>query len=309
MKAYLALVLSLSAFAASDPPVARVIGSEPVVVDGIVSPAANYVPVGMGGKVATQRGSAVIQFVDGTSVTLQPNSQVNIEGQRAKPSVRIVRGSAEYRVTPASRVSVSSGDQMVTSILDNATSSVRAITNPNGQVAQAVMYRGSSASVGSALPSAIVYGGSFAMANLGTMSFSPGAGGSGPALFTPNGLTINLAPVTNSSGQITGYTVTSITETVVQPNGTSVQVTATTGSLIGATVSGISSNTSSGQTVAVQFTPQGSTTPLTSTQVTNTVQTTVQTAVNQGVQNGTIQSGTTATTTPVTTTTFSSSAP
>jgi hypothetical protein len=61
-------------------PVARVISADAFDVDGITSPARNYVPAGIGGEVSTRSATAVIQFSNGVSVVLQPNSQLKICG-------------------------------------------------------------------------------------------------------------------------------------------------------------------------------------------------------------------------------------
>ena len=67
----LGVAIALLSFAAA--PVARVISTEPVNVDGIVAPARNFVPLAVGNEVTTDRASAVVQFPDGSAVTLQPH--------------------------------------------------------------------------------------------------------------------------------------------------------------------------------------------------------------------------------------------
>jgi hypothetical protein len=305
----LCLLVSVSAFA-NEAPVARVIGTQPVEVDGITAPASNFVPLSIGGQVSTKGGAAVIQFVDGTSVTLQPNSQLKIEGQSSRPTVRIVRGSAEYRMTLASRVRVSSGTGLtVDSMMDHAVAQVNAVASPNSSIAQAVMYRGVSGQSGMVFPTAVISGGGFALASLTSPTFRASGPGSSPALVTPGGLTINLSPIFGPNGDVSGYTVTSLTQIVTEPNGQTATIAVTSGSIVGATVTGINGLTTGGSLVNVQFTLPGQSVPLGPDQLSQNVQQGLNNALNTAIQGGSVPAGTTISPPRVSTTTFSNSAP
>ena len=304
----LCLLVSVAAFA-NEAPVARVIGTQPVEVDGITAPASNFVPLSIGGQVSTKSGAAVIQFVDGTSVTLQPNSQLKIEGQSSRPTVRIVRGSAEYRMTLASRVRVSSGTGLtVDSMMDHAVAQINAVASPNSSIAQAVMYRGVNGS-GMVFPTAVISGGGFALASLSNPTFRGSGPGADPALVTPGGLTINLSPIRGPGGDVIGYTVTSLTQIVTEPNGQTATIAVTSGSIVGATVTGVNGLTTGGSLVNVQFTLPGQSVPLGPDQLSQNVQQGLNNALNTAIKNGSVPAGTTISPPRVSTTTFSNSAP
>ncbi len=300
---------AMTSFAAA-PPVASVMGTAPIDVDGIRTPARTLVPVAVGDDVVTQSGAAFVQFRDGSNVVLQPESELQIQGQPGQPSVRILKGSATYDLVPTSKLRVTnSKGETINQILDNALpAGGPAINRVTGPLSEAVVYRSSpSRQVGFMMPDSFAMTGTFVLAAGG-----PGAaaGASGTSIITPSGLTINLTPVLNSSGQVTGFTVASITTTVTLPNGTTATITATTGVLIGATVSGVTSTTQTGTQVSIQFTPPGSTTPLTPTQAATAVQTMEQIAVNTAINNGSLPPGTQPPSpSPVSTGQFSSSAP
>ena len=82
---FLGLSSAAALFGAS--PVAQVIGTESITVAGISAPARNFVPLAPGDDVATQNGTAVVQFRDGSNVTLQSNSVLRVEGQAGSPVV------------------------------------------------------------------------------------------------------------------------------------------------------------------------------------------------------------------------------
>jgi hypothetical protein len=79
--------------------------------------------------------------------------------------------------------------------------------------------------------------------------------------------------------------VSSIQETVTIPGGGTAVVTITSGTLIGASVGGVTTGT-------FTFTPPGSSSPLTPQQTSTAVQTGLQQAINNGVANGTLPTGT-----------------
>lgn len=289
----LRIVLSLAtvtvaSFAAA--PVARVIGAEPVDVNGISVPAKNYTPVSIGDEITTGATTAVVQFRDGTNMVLQPHSSLKIGGQPSNIQVQILKGAAKYDLTPASRISVEAGKaDSVRRALATALPDPSAMARPAGAPPDAVVYRSPTVHQ----PGAIVPSSAVSVAPFSSGTFHPSATTGGSAsIVTPSGLTINVSPVTNTSGVITGYTVTSITTTVTEPNGTTVTIQITSGSLVGDTVSGLPTTGQGGTTVTVQFTPPGSTTPLTPGQAGQAVQTGLTQAVTTGTQNGTLQPGT-----------------
>jgi hypothetical protein len=299
-------------------PIAKIISNEPIEINGIMAPARNYVPIGLGGEVSTHSSTAVIQFSDGSTVSLQPNSQLRIEGSTGSPRVNLLRGSAQSKLTPGSHTRFSAAnttDPVVDQLIDNKTASRAATASPS--VSDALIYRATAnRSTNAILPGSPVSAGAFSVASISQGTFfkaaatTPGGTASGPSITTPSGLVINLTAQVNPTTGVVSYTVASITQTVTQPNGVVSTVQVTSGSLIGATVSGVSSSTSSGSSVAISVTPVGQTTPLTPTQATQAVQTGVNTAIQTAVQSGQLQSGTTPPSpSPVSTGVFSPSAP
>ena len=78
-------------------------------------------PVALGGEVATARGVAVLQFRDGSNVTLQPNSVLRVEGQASQPVVRVMEGTASYDLAPSTRIRVqNSRGETINKVLDAA---------------------------------------------------------------------------------------------------------------------------------------------------------------------------------------------
>lgn len=246
-------------------PVARVISTQPVNVDGIVGPARNFVPLAVGNEVTTDSASAVVQFSDGSVVTLQPHSKLRIEGQPSGPVARVVQGSAIYDMarTPSSRPGNGASE-----------SSVR--------ISPGSAYRN---------PAARQPGATAPRARAFTGTFSPGGSAAGvgsstgPQIVSPNGVTINLTSVVNPSTGATTFVVSSIQQTIMTPGGGTSVVTVTSGTLIGCTVGGITSGT-------FTFTPSGSGTPLTPQQTATAVQNGLQQAINNGMANGTLPTGT-----------------
>lgn len=318
MRIILALAAaSFLAFGAT--PVARVVGDQPIDVDGITAPARNFVPVSLGGQISTSHGTAVVQFTDGTSVTLQPNTQLRIEGQPGSPSLRVVRGSAQYKLGQGSRVRMGgSKGETLNKVLDDAILGANVATAPNGPVAQAVMYRADANRSGILLPSSPVSSGNFAPGSgsgstFGKFSLSAAGDGSG-RVCGPTGTCYTISNVTQSivNGQVvyTG-TISGATQSVLQPNGTYIEIPVTlpadlAGASMGVGITGTGSDT-------LSITPAGSSTPLNSNQLNllqNAVQNNVNTAYNNAVNNGTIAPNSTPpTVSPISTGTFSGSAP
>jgi len=293
------LVLSIAAavvaFGAN--PVGRLISSAPVEVNGIAAPARNYVPVSIGDEITTKGASAVVQFPDGSGVTLQPNSKLRIEGQPAKPSVQVVSGSAMYDLARTSTVRVvNSKGQTVSSIFDRPLPAA----NPAGldPLTPAVVYRNNPRQPGTIAPSSAILFGTFVQG-----STVPGGVPTDPAVILPNGLTINLTATTNPTTGAVTYTVTSVTTPVTLPNGTTTTLTITSGALIGDTITPPSGGAGSGTSAAGVTITTSSGTPVTNP---NTV---LQTTVTTGVANSTLPTGTTAPTpSPVSTGQFRASA-
>jgi hypothetical protein len=287
-----------------DLPVARIISIQPFDVDGITAPASNFVPVSIGSQVSTKDSPAVIQFVDGTSITLQANSTLRIQGQPSSLAVRIVRGSAQYGLAPGSRLRVSTETgSVVNTKLDRA---VFQANTASRAVAPTATYRSMRSRSGEIRPAMVAsLEGSRVIRPIvpppSVGSFSQSV----PSIVTPGGLVMSLAPITDAGGNVTGYTLTGFTHIVHQPNGQITQVNITSGSIIGATVTG----TQTGSTANIQFTLVGQSTPLTPAQVNQSFEQALTTALNTGIQNGTIQPGSTVSPSPVSVATFSSSAP
>lgn len=292
-------------------PVARVISTEPIVVDGITAPARNYFPVGLGADVSTGSASAVLQFPDGTSLVLDSNSKLKIAGPAGKPEVRLIRGSARYVLAPNFRGSVSGGGRT-----DTAKTVDYAFAQP-GRLGQSVslssataMYLGSvGQSAGVIAPSSAISTGSFAAGNtmLGVFIANPRVGGSGPQIILPGAggaQVINLTAHTDPVTQVVTYTVASISQTVILPGGGTQVITVSNNALIGTTVGGISGATPSGSTAQITFTAPGTSTPLPATQVATAITAVQTTALTQTPAGSTAPAATS-----VSTGVFSSSAP
>ncbi len=267
------LLLSFAAFAWGATPVARVISKSPIDVTGVTVPERDYVPVYTGDVISTHKSEAVLQFRDGRSVTLQPDSELKLEASGGSPSFRILRGSASYSLPPSAH-------------------------RPGfTQIPIA------------AAPRVAATGAGVMTGTLNANCSCPtGTAPSNPQIVTPSGLTINLAAVTSASGGTT-YHVVSVQQTVATSNGPAV-VTVTTGPLIGALVTGVGNQPTSGSTVTFGFVAVGQSAPLTPTQLSTTLQSSLQTAVTTAVQNGQLPTGTQLPSPGITSTgQFSSSAP
>ncbi|MCU1236350.1 MAG: hypothetical protein JWP63_4317 [Candidatus Solibacter sp.] len=299
---FLGVAAAIVSFAAA--PVARVISAAPVNVDGILAPARNFVPLQLGAEVITEGASAVIQFTDGTAITLQPHSKLRVEGQASNPVGRVLRGSAIYDAarTPSS-------------------APVNRATPPNSKVPPGVASPAPAAGWGNSNQTPVTGGFRYrgqalpqpgviaprAAAFTGSFSRGGAAAGveAGPQILTPDGMTVNLTAVVNPTTGATTYVVSTIQQTVTTSSGSFAVVTVTSGPLIGATVTGISTP---GASSTFTFTPVGSNTPLTPQQTATAVQNGVQQAINNGVTNGTLPAGTQPPTlSPVTNGQFSAS--
>jgi hypothetical protein len=286
------LVTVLCVFASSlllgAAPVARVIGSEPLTVAGIATPARNAVPVSVGEEVASGRGVAVVQFRDGSSVSLQPNSALRIDGKDDAPVVRVVRGGVSYNLAISSRISVvNSRGETISRVLSAAipASAPSGVGTPLVDPLATVSIFRANRQQGVVVPSTSVFTGTFATGG----DVMAGASGSARVVL-PNGLALNLNATTVNG--VTTYTIASIEQTV---GSTTLTITTDTSGagLIGATVSGIS-GVASGSSVAITLTPSGSTTPISATTAANAIQTDVNNAVAAAVAAKTLPAGTTA---------------
>jgi hypothetical protein len=306
MTIVVSLYISLISMFVVGNPIGKVISNEPLEIGGVTAPSRNYVPVSLGENVSSGSAAVFVTFTNGSTAVLNPHSEIKIEGTSDHPDIRVIRGAAQYKPMPAaSNVKSVSGVQPVIRRTPGAPApAAYSAAVPVASAASAT----SSAKIA---PTAPVITGGFLTAPVleGTLIRNASSGG-GVAIFTPTGLVINLTPVVNSTTGAVSYTVSSITQTVTQPNGVQTTVQVTTGSLIGASVGGITGSTTGGSTVAISFTPAGSTTPLTPSQASSAVQIGVQSAINTGVANGTLAAGTSSPSpSPVSTGTFSSTAP
>lgn len=278
--------LSVACFAAT--PVARVISTAPVEVAGIMAPARNFVPAGAGDEVTAREQAVVVQFRDGSDVVLQPNSKIVLQGEADHPSVRILQGGARYNLAPGSRLRIldSKGeamDAMVGRALQQSAQYVRA----DNLASPALIYRNpGTPRSGVKLPASAILTGQF------SVSGTPGATGSGPSIVTPSGMKINLTPIINANGVTTGYKVGSISVPVTTPQGNVVFVEVTTGTMIGTTVTGVTSSTQAGTSVAIGFVPAGTSTPLTPAELQTSLENGTSTAVTTAISKGTLPAGT-----------------
>jgi hypothetical protein len=173
----------------------------------------------------------VIQFSDGTSVVLQPNSQLKIDGRAGHPQVRIVKGSADYKMKASGISAVSVGSERIAGrYLDAATAQASAFSSPSNPIAVAMASRVAASTGATAIaPSSPIITGGFSSAPTLSGVFKVNDPAGATSIVTPSGITINLTagPVVNG---VPTYTIASITETV---------------------------------TVSETYTPAGSTTPVT----------------------------------------------
>lgn len=295
-------VLTLSAgVALAAPPVARVIGAQALDVDGIPVPQGNPTPVSIGSEVATKSGVAVLQFRDGSSVAVQPNSAVRLEGQAASPQVRIVRGTAAYSITAKSRLKiVDSKGETLNRLLEHAMPQAGLSADPGMQIDAAAMYRAGNRGPGGVAPTTAIAIGQFTGAGV----FHAQAGGTSAAILTPSGMRIGLTAQPNGT-----YVISSVTVTVTLPSGQTAPVSlpaSAISQLIGATVQGVNTGTAAGSAVEIQVVPAQGGNPISSGQITQILQTGANTAVQAGINNGTLPNGTTPPTpTPIKTGNFS----
>jgi len=278
---------SVSSFGAV--PVARVISAQPIVINGIATPARNYVPVSVGGDVNTLSASALLQFPDGSTIELRPNSELRISGAASKPVVRVIHGSAQYKMAANSLIRVAGSDTSDRAAKGDGTAKIGtyalAQIGNMGRYDNALIYATSAGqSAGVVTPSGVTSTGAIAAAAgiQGVFFTNPhfsGSGGSGPEIILPGGggaEVINLTPVTNPSTGAVTYTVASISQTVILPGGGTTTVTITSNNfLIGTTVGGITGGTTSGSTAQITFTPPGQ--PALTLQQVSTAITAVQT--------------------------------
>lgn len=312
-------------------PVARVISAEPVVIDGIAAPARNYVPVGVGGDINTLSASALLQFSDGSTIELRPNSELRISGAAGKPVVRVIHGSAQYKMTPNSLIRVAGSDTSERAAKGDGAAKIGTYAlaqignvgrydnaliyaTPAGQSAGVITPSGvTSTAIGAA-------GGSLNFVSIGKVTSGSFAGDN--TIITPGGLTIYITPlVVNGMTVPNEYSIAGITQTVPLSGGGTTTLTlnpsVNTGSgssvnLIGSTVTlttitPAAPGTSSQSQVSATFTSTSTGTPvaLPLNSVSTSIQTSTQTAVT--TYNGTVTAtGGTSTATPPTSPTVNS---
>jgi hypothetical protein len=264
-------------------PVARVISNEPIDVDGITAPARNYTPVAVGNEISTQAGVAVVQFKDGSSVSLQPNSQMRLDGQADAVQVRITRGTATYAISTKSHLKiVNSRGETLNRMLEKALPDATAMTRNATMAEPAVMYRSSSRLPGGLAPTGAVSSGSFFGA-----SFHADASGK-LSILLPSGLSINLNSSTDPTTGKVVYTVASVTVVITTPSGATVSVTTDAASdpnnaIFGSSVSVPTNVTSGSSASGVTFTSTSGTTVDPATTLTQAATTATNTAIQTGV--------------------------
>jgi hypothetical protein len=209
------LAAAVSAFGAA--PVARVISNDAIEVDGITAPARNFMPVSLGGEITTHGAPATIQFPDGTSVSIQPNSQLRVDGLAGHPEVRMIRGAAQFNLkTSAAARAVAGARYAANKVADSATLQASAMSSPTSPVSEALMARATSGGAVQITPVSPIMTGGFTSGAALTGVFKISVGGGGPSILLPSGLTMNLTPSTTIVNGVstTTYTIASITQTV-----------------------------------------------------------------------------------------------
>jgi hypothetical protein len=261
----------------------------------------------MGDDVRTGSASAVLQFPDGGSVSLAPNSEIKIAAKAGKPQVHVIRGSAIYQIGPNFGGGISRGDtshSTAGAVGGYTLAQVGKVGQSNSLLTTTAMYLGSVGQPANMIvPSSSVSSGTFTTGTglQGVFVSSPRAGGTGgPEIILPGGggaEVINLTATTNPITGVTTYTVASISQTVDLPGGgTTVVTVAGNNPLIGTTVGGITGATTSGSTAQITFTTPGTSTPLASTQVATAITAVQTTAVSQSPAGSTAPAATSVST-------------
>jgi FecR protein len=322
----LSLAVSVGVFGAT--PIARVISADTVDVSGIAAPARNFAVVAVGDEVTTKGTPATLQFRDGTSITLHQNSRLRVEGPAGQPTVRMVKGTAAYRLAPASNLRiVNTRGELLNQILDNGLSTGMSRGNPlTDPMSAGLIYRSPAGKqTGVAVPSGSITVGQF------SSNVIQGTGFNGPQIKLPSGIVINLTATTTTPAgggpPVVTYTVASVSvpvtitdtasngtvTTTALPNtyatissgtatGQSAAVTSAIQQLLGAQVGGVSS-TSTGSSVALTLTTSTGT-ALTAAQVQTDLNAAAPAAVTNAVNTGAVTlptppAGSTQTSAPV----------
>jgi hypothetical protein len=220
-------------------PVCRVIGTGTIEVDGIKTPAHTFVPASTGEVITTREDSAIVQFPDGSSVTIQPHSSVRVEAAGRNAAVRVVSGATTYDRSRAPAIAGSS----------------------------------TARPAGSSIPGSAILTGAFIPAQTG------GSGTIGPEIALSDGVTLNLSATTNLTTGAVTYTIASVSTTVSLPGGQTSTLTITSGALIGDTVSFRQSAPGTISGVLTITAPGGTTITNPNTVVQNTVTAGVATAI------------------------------
>ncbi len=103
------LAWAVTAWAAR--PVANIQSSESFSLGGQMVPVAGIRswPVVAGDEIVTTSGSAIVTFVDGSRVTLIGRSRARVEERGSEVVLRLVQGSANYRLAASPKVAVFNG--------------------------------------------------------------------------------------------------------------------------------------------------------------------------------------------------------
>jgi hypothetical protein len=293
-----AIVLSISVIAcygalyAAPSPVGRVISGEMIEINGIKSPAHNYMPVSVGAEIATHGSSATIQFGDGSTVLVNANSQIRIDSNM--PYVRVVRGAAL----------VNNGAKLsgpVRPVLSPSPVSGPGLTVGLRKPVSPVTF----ASTGGFAPFRSAPGSSSVSGIFSTLDVTS-SGALTAQIITPSGLTFQVQ--STDGGKTFQVIAIQVPVTYQTSTGTANTLYSVTSgnSLIGATVSGITTTTTSGSTITPTFAVNNQVVTGTtlSNDLTNAALTSIQ---NVSTQNGGVSTFT-GVSTNVTTGTFSSNA-
>lgn len=215
-----ALMATASLVCLAATPIARVVSSESIEVNGIAAPGGNFVPVSIGGSVVSKGANALVQFQDGAKITLAPNSKLRIDGQSKHPIASLVSGSATYDIASTSSVHVAGmGGSTLNAAGVRATSSVAGRVAADSPVAAGYVYRASAGAVqsGVMLPSAAVSTGTFGE---GGLLVQQALTGTNPTITLPNGTQLVLQ-LDATSGT---YSVSTVQIPVISTSGNTVYI-------------------------------------------------------------------------------------
>jgi len=267
------LAVALAGSLLAGTPVAKLVATDGVLVKGVALPTTTQLayPVSLNDEIATTKAKpATLEFSDGSKVTVQAGSTIRLEQSKHGVALRVLKGNVEYRLTSKSNLEIlSASGKKIGGGVD--TRSIQALAMAS-QPASIRRTSSNSSQFNTSDANSLV-------ANAYMVGHADAASAT-TSIVLPNGFTLIVTPT--SSG---AYTITSIVVPVTTPGG-STTLTATSGPLIGATLT-----PSTGGGSSASITLPGQTTPLTPAQISSQLSTTATQAVTAATQSGQLPPG------------------